>query len=122
MLSCTHLYFFFPVSIHSRNDMHCLLQLWLPLSSPSRKKHMPSLGFEPRSPRPQSKSDGYGTRLERKDNIYQLPQKGGQNHNLTYTRGNLCANIKGFITITIDRLYYRRLCNNHQGNNSIKKV
>ena len=71
---------------------------------------MPSLGFEPRSPRPQSKSDGYGTRLERKDNIYQLPQKGGQNHNLTYTRGNLCANIKGLYN------------NNPQGNNSIKKL
>ena len=26
-------------------------------TSPSQKKHMPSPGFEPRSPRPQSKSD-----------------------------------------------------------------
>ena len=33
--------------------------IWLPLSSPSRKKHMPSPGFEPGSPRPQSKSDDF---------------------------------------------------------------
>ena len=31
--------------------------IWLPLSSPSRKKHMSLPGFEPGSPRPQSKSD-----------------------------------------------------------------
>ena len=37
---------------------YCLLQtIWLPLSSPSRKKHMLSPGFKPGSSRPQSKSD-----------------------------------------------------------------
>ena len=33
--------------------------IYLPVSSPSRKKHMPSPGFEPWSPRPRSKSDDF---------------------------------------------------------------
>ena len=29
MLSCTHFYYFFPVSIHSCKGIHCLLQLYV---------------------------------------------------------------------------------------------
>ena len=43
--------------------------IWLPLSSPSQKKHKPLPGFESGSPRPQSKSGklrplGYGTHID----------------------------------------------------------
>ena len=45
MLSCTHLLYFFPVSIHSRNVCHCLLHLYVEIQRQNLLSYLLSMFY-----------------------------------------------------------------------------